>query len=195
MNPHKWRDSYTVRAQKQGFPARSVYKLEEIQKAYRILRKGNRVLDLGCTPGSWLLFASQIVGPKGIVVGVDLASISLALPPNARFVQKDVLCWDKSFLEAIDGPFDVVLSDMAPSTTGNSFVDAQRSLELCESALTISLQVLRPKGAFVCKIFHGTDFKDFSNRTKASFRRVAHIRPKTTRKGSKEIFIVALGKK
>jgi 23S rRNA (uridine2552-2'-O)-methyltransferase len=84
---------------------------------------------------------------------------------------------------------------MAPSTTGNKFVNAQRSLELCESALTISLRVLRPKGAFVCKIFHGPDFKDFSNRAKASFGRVAHVRPKTTRKASKEIFIVALGKK
>jgi 23S rRNA (uridine2552-2'-O)-methyltransferase len=195
VKSHKWRDSHTLRAQKEGFPARSVYKLDEIQRSFRILRKGCRVLDLGCTPGSWLLFASQVVGPKGIVVGVDLTSVSIALPSNARFVRHDVLRWDESFLEAIGGPFDAVLSDMAPSTTGNKFVNAQRSLELCESALTISLRVLRPKGAFVCKIFHGPDFKDFSNRAKASFGRVAHVRPKTTRKASKEIFIVALGKK
>lgn len=195
MRSHKWRDSHTVRAQKEGFPARSVYKLDEIQKSYRILRKGCRVLDLGCTPGSWLLFASRIVGPKGLVVGVDLTPVSIAIPSNVRFVQHDVLHCDASFLEAIGGPFDAVLSDMAPSTTGKRFVDAQRSLKLCESALTIALQVLKPRGAFVCKLFHGSDFKDFSNRTKAFFGRVSHVRPKTTRKASKEIFIVAIGKK
>jgi 23S rRNA (uridine2552-2'-O)-methyltransferase len=195
LKSQKWRDSHTVRAQQKGYPARSVFKLKEIQDGFRILKRRSRVLDLGSTPGSWLLFASQAVGPKGRVVGVDLTPISVALPPNVQFVRHDVLRWDESFLEAIGGPFDVVLSDMAPSTTGNRFVDAQRSLELCESALAISLRVLRPRGAFVCKIFHGSDFKDFSNRVKVSFGRVAHIRPKTTRKASKEIFVVALGKR
>ena len=159
------------------------------------MRKGCRVLDLGCMPGSWLLFASRIVGPKGLVVGVDLKSVSISIPSNARFVQHDVFRCDATFLEAIGGPFDAVLSDMAPSTTGNRFVDAQSSLELCESAMNIALQVLIPKGAFVCKMFHGSDFKDFSNRIKVFFGRISHVRPKTTRKASKEIFIVALGKK
>jgi 23S rRNA (uridine2552-2'-O)-methyltransferase len=195
VKSHKWHDSYTVKAQKEGFPARSVYKLDEIQKRYRILRQGCRVLDLGCAPGSWSLFASRIVGPAGLVVGMDLTSITIALPSNVRFVQHDVLRLDASSLEAIGGPFDVILSDMAPSTTGNRFVDAQKSLELCESALAIALQFLKTKGAFVCKIFHGSDFMDFSNRTKGFFDRVSHVRPRTTRKASKEMFIVALGKK
>ena len=153
------------------------------------------MLDLGCNPGSWLLFSSQAVGPKGRVVGVDLAPITITLPANARFVQFDVLHWDGLSLEALGGPFDVVLSDMAPSTTGSKIVDAQRSLELCESALAMALQVLEPKGVFVCKIFHSPDFMDFSNRTKRFFGRVAHLRPKTVRKASKEIFIIALEKR
>jgi len=172
-----------------------VFKLKEIQENFHILKQGDRVLDLGCAPGSWLLFSSQAVGPKGFVVGVDLTPISIALPPNVRFMRRDVLSWDESLLEALGGPFDVVLSDMATSTMGNKFVDAQRSLELCESALGISLQVLEAKGTFVCKIFQGSDFKEFSNRAKKSFNRVAHSRPKTTRKASKEIYIIALGKK
>ena len=164
-------------------------------KRYRILRQGCRVLDLGCAPGSWSLFASRIVGPKGLVVGVDITPVTIAMPSNVQIVEHDILRFDVSILETTGGPFDVVLSDMAPSTTGNRFVDAQRSLELCEAALHIALQLLKTKGAFVCKVFHGSDFKDFSNRTKGFFGRVSHVRPKTTRKASKEIFIVALGKK
>lgn len=153
------------------------------------------MLDLGCSPGSWLLFSSQAVGPKGRVVGVDLAPISIGLPANTRFVRYDVLNWDGPFLEGLGGPFDVVLSDMAPATTGSKIVDSQRSLDLCESAMAMALRVLKPKGVFVCKIFHGPDFKNFSDRTKGFFGRVAHLRPKTTRKASKEIYIIALEKK
>jgi 23S rRNA (uridine2552-2'-O)-methyltransferase len=195
LKSHKWRDSHSVRAKKNGYPSRSVFKLEEIQERFHILKRGNRVLDLGCYPGSWLLFSSQAVGAKGCVVGVDLTPMSMSLPPNARFVRSDVLGWDASLLEALDGSFDVVLSDMAPSTTGRKIVDAQRSLQLCQSALALALQVLKPKGVFVCKIFHGPDFKGFSNQIKGFFGRVTHLKPQTTRKASKEIFIIALGKK
>ncbi len=153
------------------------------------------MLDLGCSPGSWLLFSSQTVGPGGRVVGVDLEPISIVLPANTRFVRYNVVQRDGPLLEALGEPFDVVLSDMAPSTTGNKIVDAQQSLQLCESALTMALGVLKPKGTFVCKIFHGPDFKDFSNRTKGFFARVVHLRPKSIRKASKEIYIIALGKK
>jgi 23S rRNA (uridine2552-2'-O)-methyltransferase len=152
------------------------------------------VLDLGCCPGSWLLFASEIVGKKGLVVGVDINALTVPLPPNTRFVQDDVLAWGESFVEAIGIGFQAVLSDMAPSTTGSKSVDAHRSLELSEAALAISNRVLRPGGSFVCKVFQGPDFKLFSDRLKQSFRRVAHFKPKSSRKGSKEIYIVGLGK-
>ncbi|MDY6838147.1 MAG: RlmE family RNA methyltransferase [Thermodesulfobacteriota bacterium] len=195
VKPHPWHDSYTLRARKEGYPARSVYKLEEIQRAFCVLKKSGAVLDLGCFPGSWLLYASEIVGGKGRVVGVDITPISIQLPPNVRFLQHDVLAWNGSFLEAAGGPFDTVLSDMAPSSTGSKFVDAQRSLELSESALAVAATVLRAKGAFVCKVFHGSGFKGFSDRAKTIFERVAHVKPKSSRKASKEIFVVGLGKR
>lgn len=195
MNRRPWHDSYTVRARKEGFPARSVYKLEEIQKTYHILKKGSCVLDLGCAPGSWLVFASRVVGNGGLVVGVDIIPVSVQLPPNVRFVQHDVLDRDSSFLEAIRGSFDTIMSDMAPATTGSKLVDAHRSLELGESALALASRVLRVGGDFVCKVFHGSDFKRFADQAKTLFDRVALVKPRSSRKASKEIYIVGLGKR
>lgn len=194
MKPDPWYDYYARHAREEAYPARSVYKLEEIQKRFGILKKGSGVLDLGCCPGSWLLFASRVVGKKGIVVGVDITRPTLRLPSNVRFVQHDVLAWDESFVEAVGTNFQTVLSDMAPSTTGSKFVDAQRSLQLSESALAISARVLKPGGSFVCKIFQGCDFKGFSDVVRKSFGRVVHFKPKSSRRASKEIYIVGLGR-
>ena len=194
MKPDPWHDYYAKRAREEGYPARSVYKLKEIQKRFGILRKGSRVLDLGCCPGAWLLFALSVVGDRGFVVGVDIIPLTLQLPSNVRFVQHDVLAWDESLLEAVGTNFQIVLSDMSPSTTGNKFVDAQRSLQLSESALAISARVLRPEGTFVCKIFQGSDLKNFSDKVKRSFGRVTHFKPKSSRKASKEIYVVGLGR-
>jgi 23S rRNA (uridine2552-2'-O)-methyltransferase len=194
VKPDPWHDYYAKRARQERYPARSVYKLEEIQKRFKVLKRNSRVLDLGCCPGSWLLFASEMVGKKGLVVGVDKNPIDVPLPPNTRFVQDDVLSWGESFVEAIGTGFQVVLSDMAPSTTGNKSVDAQMSLELSEAALAISDRVLRPGGSFVCKVFQGADIKAFADGLKQSFRRVAQFKPKSSRKASKEIYIVGIGK-
>lgn len=192
LNPRQ--DHYARRARKEQYPARSVYKLEEIQKKFGVLKTGIRVLDLGCSPGSWLLFASKIVGERGRVIGVDIIPLTLQLPSNVHFVQQDVLTWDESFLQIIGMNYQAVLSDMAPSTTGSKFVDSQRSLELCESALAISARVLRPGGAFVCKIFQGSDSKGFSDKVSQFFSRVVHFKPKSCRKASKEVYIVGLAK-
>ena len=194
MKPDPWHDYYARRAREERYPARSVYKLEEIQKKFGVLKTGTKVLDLGCCPGSWLLFASKVVGDRGLVFGVDITPLTLQLPFNVRFVQHDVLAWNESFLETVGTNFQTVLSDMAPSTSGSKFVDAQKSLQLGESALAISARVLRPGGAFVCKIFHGSDFKPFSDKVGKSFSRVAHFKPKSSRKASKEVYIVGLGK-
>jgi 23S rRNA (uridine2552-2'-O)-methyltransferase len=189
-----WHDYYAKRAREERYPARSVYKLEEIQKRFKVLKRNSRVLDLGCSPGSWLLFASNIVGEKGLVVGVDINPITVPLPPNARFVQEDVLAWGESFVEAVGAGFQAVLSDTAPSTTGSKSVDAQRSLALAEAALAISHRVLKPGGNFVCKVFQGPDLKAFSDEVRRSFRRVAHFKPKSSRKASKEIYMVGMGR-
>ena len=189
-----WRDHYARRAQKENYAARSVYKLAEIQKKHAIIKKGNRVLDLGCAPGSWLQFAAEQTGPQGRVTGVDLKPVTARLPAHVTAIQGDI---DELFERRDDCLFpgyDVVLSDMAPATTGNKHADGVRSFVLCETALAVAETVLRPGGHFVCKIFQGEDFKAFCDRVKAAFQNMQIFKPQSSRKGSREIFIIGLGK-
>ena len=191
----QWQDHYTRRAQKEKYPARSVYKLQEMQQKYRIIRKSGRVLDLGCAPGSWLLFAAQQTGPTGKVVGVDLKKLDISLPSHAQAIQADIADPDGDWLTQAEPEFDLVLSDMAPTTTGNKTVDAARSFELCRAALKIALLTLKPGGNFVCKIFQGPDFKNFELEVRNSFRKTKNFKPQSSRKASKELFIIGFGKK
>lgn len=192
---NRWEDHYTRKARKDNYPARSVYKLQEIQRKFRLIKKGQRILDLGCAPGSWLLHAAQLTGEGGQVVGIDLKPVTGKLPRQTEVFKGDVFNPDGPMLRALEGGFHVVLSDMAPATTGNKDVDAARSFNLCEAALTIAEQNLLPKGAFVCKIFQGEDFKAFTERVKQGFQNCAIFKPQSSRKASREIFIVARGKK
>src|SRR5687768_5337254 len=116
MSDRRRPDHYARRAKKEGRPARSVYKLEEIDGRWRLLRRGDRVLDLGCAPGSWMQYAAERVGPGGRVVGYDLAPVTIRLPPQAEAHVADVFALDPA---GLGGPFDVVVSDMAPSTMGD----------------------------------------------------------------------------
>lgn len=188
-----WADHYTRKARKDNYAARSVYKLQEIQQRLKILKKGQRVLDLGCAPGSWLQYAAEVVGPQGQVLGLDLKPVKLANLPGVETRVADIRDLDTAALEAIGSGYDLVMSDMAPATTGQKDVDAARSLALCELALEMACRVLRPGGHFVTKIFQGTDFKSFSDEVGQAFRRREHIRPQSTRKASKELFVVGLG--
>ncbi|MDL2268772.1 RlmE family RNA methyltransferase [Desulfosarcina sp. OttesenSCG-928-A07] len=195
-NPgNPWADHYTRQAKHDHFAARSVYKLQEIQKKYHILRKGDRVLDLGCAPGSWLQFAAAEVGTTGRVAGIDLSPVTLTLPDHVTVVTGDVADFPSHLSRLEMMRVHVVLSDMAPSTTGNAFVDVARSVGLAESALSIADQVLLTGGHFVCKIFQGADFKVFADQVKQRFDRQTALRPQSTRKASREVFIIGLGKK
>ena len=191
----QWQDHYTRRAQKEKYPARSVYKLQEMQQKYRIVRKGNRVLDLGCAPGSWLLFAAEQTGPGGEVIGIDLQKITIKLPTQAQAIQGDITDAEYGWLEKVGREFDVVVSDMAPATTGNRAVDAARSYNLCQAALDIALKALKPGGTFVCKIFQGPDFKAFEQDVRNSFKTIKNFKPQSSRKASKELFIIGFEKK
>jgi 23S rRNA (uridine2552-2'-O)-methyltransferase len=191
---NRWADHYTRKARQDGYAARSVYKLEEIQARHRILRPGNRVLDLGCAPGSWLLFAARIVGPQGRVVGLDLKPVTIALPAQARTVVAD-LRDPGTVPEAGPDGFDVVLSDMAPATTGNRTTDAARSFDLAMAALEVARHRLKPGGAFVCKIFQGPDAKAFEMAVRRLFRETRLFKPQSSRKASKEIFVIGKGKR
>jgi 23S rRNA (uridine2552-2'-O)-methyltransferase len=189
---NNWQEHYTRRAKKDKYPARSVYKLEEIQKKHHLIQKGHKVLDLGCFPGSWLLYAAKQTGRSGQVVGVDLKPVSIQVPAHVTIMTADVLNLDA---ETLDKAFNVVLSDMAPATTGNKTVDTARSINLCETALHISKSVLIPGGSFVCKVFQGSDFSSFSGEVRKSFQACKSFKPKSSRKQSKEIFIIGRGYK
>jgi 23S rRNA (uridine2552-2'-O)-methyltransferase len=190
-----WADHYTRQAKKDNFAARSVYKLQEIQKKHHILNRGARVLDLGCAPGSWLQFASRAVGPGGRLVGIDLTPVTIALPDHVTVITGDVADLEGHLTELGQTRFDVVLSDMAPATSGNRHVDEARSVGLCEAALYIADKTLVPGGSFVCKIFQGGDFKAFTDAVKQRFNRQAAFRPQSTRKASREVFVIGIEKK
>jgi len=190
-----WADHLTRKAKKEKYPARSVYKLEEIQKKHRLIRPGDRVLDLGCAPGSWLLYAAKKAGRAGQVTGVDKKKVTVSLPANARALTGDALAPDSPVFAQIDGRFDVVLSDMAPATTGRKEVDAARSYALCMAALAVACSCLRAGGRFCCKIFTGEDFTRFVEHVQTAFDDVNIYKPKSSRKASKEIYIIAAGRK
>ncbi len=192
---NQWADHYTRRAKKEKFPARSVYKLQEIQKRFGIIRRGNRVLDLGCAPGAWTKFVAAITGPDGVVIGIDLKKVDLALPEHVRVLQGDIQTPDAEITAALEQGFDAVISDMAPATTGHRDVDAARSFNLCEAALAIARAHLRPGGHFVCKIFQGPHFEAFIQQVRRAFTNQRLYKPQSSRKASREIFVIGQGRK
>lgn len=191
------RDQYFKKAKAENFAARSVYKLEEIDQKFKIVRTGQTVLDLGASPGSWSQYVSKKIGPQGRVIGVDLSPVTVKLP-NAVFIQADLrdLHLQEVFAEhGFQPPFDLVVSDMAPKTTGIRGTDQARSFELCELALNVAERFLKPNGHFVCKLFHSDDFTTLKKDILARFERFEAVRPDSTRKISKEIFLVGLKRK
>jgi 23S rRNA (uridine2552-2'-O)-methyltransferase len=193
-NPYKRPDRFTKQAKERGFPARSVFKLESIDKKVGLFRKGQRVLDLGAAPGSWSLYAAERIGPAGKLLAVDLSPLGAAAPGNMTFRQGDALALDSGDL-SLFAPYDVVLSDMAPSTTGTREADQAKSFELFMRALEIAGALLRPGGTFVGKIFMGPDFPEAKKRVKALFENERAIRPEGTRESSFEIFVVGQGRR
>jgi 23S rRNA (uridine2552-2'-O)-methyltransferase len=187
---NQWQDHYARQAKKDRYPARSVYKLEEIQQKHRLISKGDKILDLGCSPGSWLLYAAKMTGDKGRVIGIDIQPVNIESGSNIDIINGDVFELDAG---SLGSDFNVVMSDMAPATTGHKAVDAARSAGLCEAALAIAQSVLLPGGSFVCKIFQGPDFNQFVNSVRAGFDKQKIFKPKSSRKSSKEIFIIGLG--
>lgn len=194
QNPYKKPDRFTVAAKKAGFPARSVYKLEEIDRRVGLLRPGQRVLDLGAAPGSWSLYTASKIGPRGKLLAVDKDPLTVALPPHAVFVQGDALSLENESLAAL-APYDVVLSDMAPRTTGNRLGDQTRSYELFMRALSVASMLLAPGGSFVGKIFMGEDLPLARAEVRKSFDKERLIRPEGTRSVSYEMFVIAEGRK
>ncbi|MEW6056368.1 MAG: RlmE family RNA methyltransferase [Bdellovibrionota bacterium] len=183
------RDFYFKKAKEKNFAARSVFKLEELDQRFKIFRPSNKVLDLGCAPGSWTQYASQKIGRNGRCIGIDLQKVNLVLP-NAEFIHGDA--FDPALIP--DNDFDVVMSDMAPKTTGIRIQDQQRSFELAKRALDVAKLRLRVGGHFIVKLFQSDAFEEYLRLVKPLFSKLELMRPKSTRKSSYEIYIIGLKK-
>jgi len=232
------KDHYYKKAKEEGFASRAVYKLEQIQSKFHVIKKSDHVLDLGAAPGGWMQVVSEWVGSQGLVAGIDLLPLKIPLKPNMRFVRGDIKIppvpsFSKGgdsdippfakggeldippfvkggeldippfakggeldippFVKGGEGGFkyDVILSDMAPNTSGVAFKDAYLSYELCLMALDVAKKMLKPGGNFVAKIFQGEEVENFKKELQSCFKKVEHYIPPATREGSKELYLVA----
>jgi 23S rRNA (uridine2552-2'-O)-methyltransferase len=193
-SPYKRPDHFTKEAKKAGFPARSVWKLDEIDRRIHLFKPGMRVLDLGAAPGGWSLYAAQKIGPYGKLLAVDLSPLGTTLPPHATFLQGDALSLEDGQV-AVFAPYDVVLSDMAPRTTGQKGVDQARSFELFMRALAVAGSLVKPGGSFVGKLFMSEELRSARSSLRGLFAEERLIRPEGTRSVSTELFVVGLSRK
>lgn len=191
------REGYYRLAKKEGYRARSAYKLQQINGKYGLLRGGSAVADLGCAPGGWSQVLVEIVGSGGVVVGVDLQRVKPI--PGARFIQGDFTKREThdrlTALLADSGrkELDCVVSDMAPDMSGNYELDQVRSVQLGEMALDFACSHLKEGGHFVCKVFEGADFQGFRNGVRSRFRSVYQFHPPASRSSSSEIYLIGKG--
>jgi 23S rRNA (uridine2552-2'-O)-methyltransferase len=192
--PYRPKDHYFQKAKAEGFRARSAFKLEEVARRFHLFRPGARVLDLGAAPGGFLQVIAQAVGPSGLAVGVDLVPLKPFREPWVRTVELDVLADDalEVLKGLVPGPFDAVLSDMAPKTSGIRSTDEARSLRLAERALELARTRGRPGSSFLVKLFMGGGFEAFRGELRRSFEEVKVVRPEATRSASVEVYLVAL---
>jgi len=191
-------DKYAQEAKKQGYRARSVFKLEDVQNKFRVLKPGNKVLDLGAAPGSFLQFISKVIGEKGLAIGVDLQKIEPFPESNNIFTYIGDIFQD-SIYERIakdfnPNQFDVITSDLAPKTTGVAFMDGGRSLDLNLKVLDVCSKYLKKGGNAVMKILPGFNEGELVGPAKKMFKQVKKTRPRAIRKSSGESYIVCLNK-
>ena len=182
-------DSFFRKARNEGFAARAVYKLEDIDKRARLFHAGARVLDLGCRPGSWMQYAVKAVGPHGKVVGVDRLPLPAPVP-GAHVILADIYTLSDEELLCGLAAYDVVLSDMAPDTTGIRATDQARSANLVEEALARAERLLAPLGAFVAKVFQSPEVEKLRKRMAERFGDVKLLKPEASRQQSTELYLV-----
>lgn len=192
--PYKAKDHFFKKAHDEGLRARSAFKIDEIAKRFSIFRKGYAVLDLGAAPGGFLQIIAEQVGSSGVVVGVDVVAIRPLGRPNVKTAVLDVLAddFDRKLLELHPGPFDAVVSDLAPKTSGIRQTDEARSIRLAGKALELARTRGKPGGSFVAKLFMGGDFEVFRAEVRAAYEEVKVVRPEATRGSSVEVYLVGL---
>ena len=188
-------DPYVAAAKRAGYRSRAAYKLLEMDDKYHFLKKHARVLDLGAAPGGWTQVAVERVGSddKTQITAIDI--LEMEPIPGAQVVQMDFMDHDApdQLTGLLNGKVDVVLSDMAPSTTGHRRTDHLRIVGMCEAALDFAMEVLHPGGTFVAKVFQGGSERELLDQMKRRFLSVRHVKPKASRAGSSELYVVASG--
>ena len=191
-----FRDEYVKRAQEEGYRSRAAYKLLEIQERDRLLRPAMRVVDLGAAPGGWAQVAQRLAGEKGQVVALDI--LPMEPIPGVEFIQGDFreTAPLQQLRDLLQGkPVDLVISDMAPNVSGMAVVDQPRAMYLCELALEFAREVLKPGGGLLVKAFHGEGFDHLVRELRACFDRVVTRKPDASRARSREVYLVAVGRK
>ncbi len=189
------RDHYRKLAREQGYRSRASYKLIQINRKYRLIRPGAKVVDVGCAPGGWLEVSSELVGTKGLVVGVDIVPVK-PVGSNVRILRDDVSAdgFGERLIEALGkGKADCVLADLSPKLSGVWDVDHFRQMELCNKVVDMYGQILVLEGSSVMKAFQGNELSELMTRLKASFSRVEISKPEASRKQSSEVYLVGLG--
>jgi 23S rRNA (uridine2552-2'-O)-methyltransferase len=193
-NPYERADRYTQAARQRGYPARSVFKLEDLDRRAGLLARGMHVLDLGAAPGSWTRYAAERVGPDGRVLAVDLGPLATPPAPNVVAIEGDAFDLADEAL-ATFAPYDVVLSDMAPATTGSSSTDAIRSAALVERAIAVADALAKPGSSLVAKLFMGAEYDAVRALVQERYATLRTLRPDGVRKQSVEVFLVATGRR
>lgn len=191
----KVKDHYYKKAKNEKFVARSIYKLEEIDKKYKVIKPMSRVLDLGYYPGSWTQYCSQKLGEGGLIVGLDIQEVNTKINElsNVKLLKKDIFEVQRMSDIGENELFDCVISDMAPKTTGIKSVDQDRSLNLVEAVFEVLPLFLKNNGNFVIKVFDSNDAQVYLKTQRSRFHKFAFLKPKSTRSVSKEFFVIGLG--
>ena len=197
MKNYQPQDRFFQKAKEKGYRARSVFKLEEIQKRFHLIKSGDYVLDLGAAPGSFMQFIRKVVGEKGLVIGIDLTPIKSFNIPNVKSYVGDIFdekIYEKILDENDLSEFDVITSDLAPATTGIKSMDAGRSFQLNEQVLKVAEKYLKPGGHLVLKAFPGAEQNQLINLMKNSFSKIKPFKPQAIRKSSREVYIIGISK-
>ena len=186
-------DPYVAEAKARGYRSRAAFKLIQLNDKYHFLKPGMRIVDLGAAPGGWSQIACEIGGDQTHIVALDL--LSMPPLPGVVFLQADFLAEDAEslLLAHLGGEADLVMSDMAPATTGHAGTDHLRIMALAEAALDFAVRVLKPGGTFLCKLFQGGAERGLLERLRRDFAKVRHVKPGASRKESNEIYLLATG--
>ncbi len=189
------KDSYYKQAKREGKRSRAIYKIEEIDQRFRFFKRGQKILELGAAPGGWMEYIARRVGTSGHILGLDLLTISELPSPPCQTLVADILAPDTGArIDAlVNPPFDGVVSDLAPNLTGIKATDQANSIAMLEAATELGLERLKKSGFLICKVFQGSELKQFQLQMKNRFQKITLAKPKASRKTSSEIYLVATG--